>query len=287
MKEIAQKSHDKLFQPEKLFMVKKPIIAMLHLAPLPGEPDFTSLHDVAQKAIFDVQALQNSGVNGILIENWNEDSLLTTTDPKTETGMLAVIYALKFHLQVPFGINVLNNDYEAAFRLASQTGASFIELDVFTDPVRTRFSHSLLGQEHPFNIIVDPNDVRAKRIQFHAENIPLIVFIQPKHYDMLEPDKTIEQSAHDAVDSGADGILITKATGTAPDIERIKRTKIAIPECPIGIGSGFSRENAPLFMPEVDFAVVGSATKVDGNVDNPVDPDRVKSLMEIARRFQS
>jgi membrane complex biogenesis BtpA family protein len=279
--------HTKKPDLKEIFRINKPVTAMLHLAPLPGQPDFISLNRVADQAARDIDALQNGGVNGILIENWNEDSCITTTNPRTEAGMLAVIFALKKQLSVPFGVNVLNNDYAAGFRIASQTGASFVELDVLVDRVKSDFHYSQAGQDHPFEINVDIKDVQQKRREYKLDNTLLWVFIQPKHYLMIDPHKTIETSALEAKAAGADGILITKATGTAPDIDRIKRVKNVLGnDFPVGIGSGFSTENAAEFMPSVDFVVVGSATKVGGDVNNPVEPERVFKLMDKVKRFQ-
>ena len=56
----------------KLFGVKKPIIAMLHLDPLPGDPRWRygdTMESVVQHALADLKALQDGGVDGILISN--------------------------------------------------------------------------------------------------------------------------------------------------------------------------------------------------------------------------
>jgi uncharacterized protein len=275
----------KYLSMKNFFPVHKPVIAMLHLAGLPSQPGFTSLADVYDLALSDLQKLQNGGVNGILIENWHEDSDTPQTNPETADAMLSIIQKLKPSFTIPFGINILNNDYQQAFRIASLTGASFVELDVFVDHVRSDFHYSNKGKNNPFDIHVDVQDVQNVRHQYGLDDTPLWVFIQPKHYTMIDPNKTIEMSALEAQKAGANGILITKATGTAPDIERIKRVKRATPNIPVGIGSGLSTENADEFMPVVDFVVVGSATKVDGNVDNPVDEKRVTALMSVMRQY--
>jgi len=285
---MSAKDQTFLFKTKKLFGVQKPIIAMLHLGALPGQPGYKNIEAVIAEAKSDVDKLQFGGVNGVLIENWWEDSDCPETKSETADAMLDVIQTLKPMITIPFGINVLNNDYRAAFRIASATGASFVELDVFTDQVRSDFSYSSQGIEHPFEIHVDTKDVARVRSEYGLMDIPLIVFIQPKHYKMLDEDKSIEASALEAIAAGADGLLITKATGVAPDVERIKRVKQHIPSSvPVGIGSGFSVENAQDFLPVADFVVVGSTTKVDGDVDNPVDLERVKKLMSVVKLFQS
>ena len=51
---------------EELFQVKKPIIAMLHLDPLPGDPMWKygmNMEDVVEDARKDLHALQDGGVD--------------------------------------------------------------------------------------------------------------------------------------------------------------------------------------------------------------------------------
>ncbi len=288
MKDKLQPPHSaNLFETKRIFGVRKPIISMLHLASLPGQPGFISIEHVVAEAKRDLLPLQQGGVNGLLVENWKEDSDKIETKTETAEGMLRVIQLLRPSVSVPFGINVLNNDYLAAFRIASETQASFVELDVFVDRVRSSFEYSEIGRLHPFTIDVDTADVARQREKFGLRKTPLLVFIQPKHYFMLDQAKAIEQSANEAIEAGADGLLVTKATGVAPEIDRIRNTKKGLKSpVPVGIGSGFTAENAPDFMPVVDFVVVGSALKFNGEVNNPVDPDRVKNLMSIIQPFQ-
>lgn len=57
---------------EEMFGVKKPIIAMLHLDALPGDPWFKSGGDmdaVVEHARADLHALQEGGVDGIIFSN--------------------------------------------------------------------------------------------------------------------------------------------------------------------------------------------------------------------------
>ena len=57
---------------DELFHVKKPIIALLHLRALPGDPLYekdATMGEVIEKAARELQALQEGGVDGILIAN--------------------------------------------------------------------------------------------------------------------------------------------------------------------------------------------------------------------------
>jgi len=264
----------------KIFNLNKPIIGMLHLDILLGSPEYKGLDYVVNKAKKDIDALQRGGINGILIENWKENSIGPFVQQETTASFAVVAYELSKYIKVPFGINVLNNDYKTALAVAALTNASFIQMDVFVDYVKSNFTFSQKGKKTPFKIKVDPKDVHNYARRLGLEKIPIFVFIQPKHYKMLEKNKTIEESTKQAFKEGAAGVLITKSTGFEPSLELIKKAKSVAGNMPVGIGSGLSIENAKEYLSIADFAIVGTSIKVNGITNNPVDKERVKKLMK-------
>ena len=269
-------------QLDKIFKIKKPVIGMLHLGYLEGE-NFKGIEFVIEKALTDIKALQEGDIDGILIENWKEFSVGEFVSGQTAKNFKEVVQKLSKVIKIPFGINVLNNDYKVAFSTAKLAGAYFIEMDVFVDKVKSNFVNNTNAMERPFVIDPQPDEIWAYAKSIGAENIPLFVFVQPKHYIMLEPDKTIEESTKQAIKNGAAAVLVTKATGFAPTVDLIKRVKQVAGDIPVGIGSGFSVENAKEFLPVIDFAVVGTALKIGGETDNPVDTSKVSALMSVVK----
>lgn len=272
---------------EELFKTKKPVVGMLHIDYLLGTEQYRGIDFLVEKAVKDIEALQDGGIDGILVENWKEDSTKEFVSPETAVSFSIVVYELSKYINVPFGINVLNNDYKIALSVAKLTGAAFVELDVFVDHVKSDFKYSPIASKNPFEIKLNPRDVTDYAKLIGATDIPLFVFIQPKHYIMLEEGKTIEESTTQAIDARASAILITKATGFAPTIELIQKAKSAAGNIPVGIGSGFSAENAKEYLEIADFAVVGTSLKINHETDNPVDVERVKELMKVVRALRT
>ena len=76
----------------------------------------------------------------------------------------------------------------------------------------------------------------------------------------------------------ADAIIVTGAeTGIAPDAERLRAIRDAV-DAPLVIGSGLTTENAVAFA-AADAAIVGTAIKRGGEIDQPVDTKRVVALL--------
>jgi hypothetical protein len=92
----------------------------------------------------------------------------------------------------------------------------------------------------------------------------------------------LEQQARDLVFRGlADGLVVSgRATGEATPIEDLKRVRSAVPDVPILVGSGVTPESAAELLSLADALIVGTALKRDGDVSQPVDPERVRRLVD-------
>lgn len=263
---------------DSIFKENKPIIGMIHLDYLEGK-NSKGINSVVRKAIKEIKILQKNGIDGLLIENWKEEERKEFVSSNTITILRDVFKELRKHLQVPYGINILSNDYKSAFILAKEFGGSFVQLDAFVDRIRTDFSYDKAIKSKSFVISPKPREIDKWSKKLGANEIPLLAFVQPKHSILLEKNKTIEKSTKQAVAGGASGVIVTKATGLAPTLNNIKKVKKVAGRIPVGVGSGLNYENISDFFPVMDFAIVGSYFKKNGNVDNNVDPGRVKKFM--------
>jgi predicted TIM-barrel enzyme len=82
----------------------------------------------------------------------------------------------------------------------------------------------------------------------------------------------------------ADALVVTGvATGEPTALADLKRVRGAAPHVPLLVGSGATAETAPELLSIADGLIVGTAVKRDGVLANPVDPRRVRRLVEAAR----
>ena len=96
---------------EDVFNCRKPIIAMCHFGPLPGDPLYgkkEGMKKVIDWATRDLASLQEGGVDAVMFSNEFSFPYLTRVDTVTVAAMARVIGELMPRITVPFGVNVLS-----------------------------------------------------------------------------------------------------------------------------------------------------------------------------------
>ena len=257
--------------------LERALIGMVHLAPLPGSPLWAgSMPDVVERAVADARALLDNGIDALLIENFGDVPFTAGgVEPATIAAMAVVAEVVRrATAPAPFGINVLKSDARAALAIATTVGAQFIRVNVHagtvladqgivqTDAYRTLRDRRLLGA-----------DVR------------IFADVQGKHAVPLGP-VDVEQHARDLVHrSLADALIVSgRATGEPTAPSDVKCVRDAVPGVPVLVGSGVTPETAGGLLSIADALIVGTYVKRGGDVRNPVDPERVRKLVQSARR---
>jgi len=257
----------------ELFRVKKPIVGMVHLLPLPGSPRYEGLglDRISERAVQDAKHLESGGVDGLTVENFGDAPYLkANVGPETISTMASIAKEVIDAVEVPVGINVLRNDAKAALAIAYAAGGKFIRVNVFTE--------AIVGDQGIIEACA-PELIRYRR-RLGAEEIKIFADVHVKHGALLIP-RPIEESAMDAAYRGlADALIVTgPRTGVEPGLEDLMRVKKAVPDRPVLVGSGVSKGNVAKLLKHADGAIVGTSLKAGGVVDNPVDEKRVKALM--------
>lgn len=264
----------------RLWKLKKPIIGMVHLPPLPGSPGYRGepLGEIVRFALREAEALREGGVDAILVENFHDYPYPIGKVPvPTLIAMAAVAHRVREAVDIPVGVNLLFNDAEDELYLAWCLGLDFIRVEGFVD--------LLLSDMGPL-LPAAPDLMRLRQI-LGAEGVAILADVQGKYTHAL-PARDINDSARDALERGlADAVILTGArTGEAAPLDLVRRLKEEFPEAKVLLGSGITPESVPELLAVADGAIVGSYFKQGGNVHNPVDPERVRELMAAARRIR-
>lgn len=269
----------------KLFGVKKPIIAMLHLDPLPGDPRWRygdTMESVVQHALADLKALQDGGVDGILISNEFSLPYQRHMNFVTPAAMAYVVGRLREHIRVPFGVDCIS-DGEATIELAAAVGAAF---------VRGTFCGVYVGDGGFYN-----NDFSAllrRKAALHLDNLKMLYFINPESDRNLDTRPLADIAKSTIFKAHPDGLCISaNAAGQDVDDALIESVKQVNPEVVVLCNTGCRPDTITRKLRCGDAAVVGTYFKEGGKLENQqlenlrVDVNRVREFMDVVQEFRS
>lgn len=251
------------------------LIGVVHLAATPGSPgyggDFDAVLDAARR---DARALVEGGIRAAVVENFGDAPFFAEQVPAETIASLALALSAVAEVapELALGINVLRNDARAALGLCAATGAGFLRVNVHTGAA-----------------VTDQGIVQgraAETLRERARLAPHAALLADVHVKHATPmgDESIGQAARETLGRGlADGLIVSgTGTGAAPDTADLAAVRAACPEALLLLGSGFSASSAAEFLAHADGAIVGTATKHGGDVHAPVDPARVRELVQAA-----
>jgi membrane complex biogenesis BtpA family protein len=263
----------------EVFNVKKPVIGMCHLQALPGDSGYDKkggLDKIIELAKADLLALQEGGVDGVLISNEFSLPYLTKTEPITAIAMARVIGELRSEIEVPYGVNVLW-DATASIDLAVATGAKFVR-EIFTGVYASDFGlwDTNVGQ------------VARHRMAVSGENVRMLFNIVPEAADYVG-SRTIEQITKSTVfNCQPDGLCVSGLTaGAATDASILTKVKENAGSTPVIVNTGVNDRTAAELLSIADAAIVGTYFKHDGIFENATDAQRVQKLMTEVRTMRS
>lgn len=250
------------------------LIAMLHAPPLPASArSALAIEEIVERVVADARAAASGGVDALLLENYG-DAPFTPGRVQPHVVSLLTLLGLRVReaVDLPLGVNVLRNDARAALGVALAAGGAFVRVNVLAGVVATD-QGLLTGRA---------DRVLAYRRNLGAE-IPIIADVDVKHGRPLWGAAISDRARELAERAGADALVVTgPATGRPPapaDLEAVR----AASAVPVLLGSGVSEESAAELLAAADGAIVGTALKVGGELEAPIDPSRVRSIVALAR----
>jgi hypothetical protein len=256
-----------------LFGKDKPVIGMVHLWPLPGAPGFSGygMDTILDQAQRDTEALLEGGVDGLVVENMWDLPYYVGTDPQLEAVTAQAVAArhVADMADVPVGVNVIHNGWQAELAIAVAAGLDFLRICILTGARLWDTGDLDAGCAA---------DLLRKRKELGAEHLKLFADVDKKH-SVPFPGLDLETHIEWTEFYRADALIVSgKMTGSAPPLDKVRRAKEAATR-PILMGSGTTVDNIADFLQYADGAIVGSSLKVDGVMQNPVDVDRVRDYI--------
>jgi len=249
---------------------KKLLIGVVHLKPLPGSPRWEGdMNALIKAALADARAYAEGGADAVVVENFGDVPFTKgALAPETIAAMARAGAAVREAIDLPIGFNALRNDARAGLALCAACDGQFIRVNVHSGAMLT--DQGLIeGRAH---------DTLRER-QRLCPQVKILADVHVKHATPLGSE-SLEDAAKDTVERGlADGLIVSgRGTGQATDPETASRVHQACPMTPVFIGSGASLETIGDMPSSVRGVIVGSSLKRRGQLDNPVDVERVEKL---------
>jgi len=264
---------------KELFGVEKPIIAMCHLQPMPGDPNYDEaggMNKVVEMAEKDLLALQEGGVDGVMFSNEFSLPYLTSVRPITVASMARVIGELKHKITVPYGVNCLW-DPIASLNLAKAVDGMFIR-EIISGVYASDFGL--------WN--TDVGATARHRREIGASHIRMLFNIVPEAAKYLADRDICDIARSTEFNNQPDALCVSGLTaGSETDTQVLSKVKNSVKKTPIFCNTGCNKDNICRQLSVADGAVVATTFKYDGVFENAVDAVRVKAFMDEVRGFRA
>ena len=263
---------------KEVFNTNKPIIAMCHLQPLPGDPKYDKskgMQYVIDAARNDLLALQEGGVDGVMFSNEFSLPYLLKVEPVTIAAMGRIIGELKQEIEIPYGVNVLW-DPRASIDLAVAVDAKFVR-EIFSGVYASDFG---LWNTNCGEII-------RHKLAVGADDVKLLFNIVPEAAVYLANREITSIARSTVFNHLPDALCVSGLTaGVETDEAVIKKVKEAVPHTPVFANTGVRIDNVEKQLSIADGAVVATTFKFDGVFENPVDGKRVRAFIQKVKDFR-
>lgn len=264
----------------QMFQVEKPIIAMLHLCALPGDPAYRhtdSMNAVVDYAGRDLESLQAGGVDGIIVSNEFSLPYERNMSFVTPAAMARVIGELKRDIRVPFGVDCIS-DGLATIELAAAVSADY---------VRGTFCGCYVGDGGLYNN--DFSKLLRRKAALHLDDLRMFYFLNPESDRNLDP-RPLPDIARSLVFKAAPDAFCISANAAGEDVnaQLMQSVRAVIrSDTAIVCNTGCRPDTIAAKLSTSDAAIVGTTFKENGDFYAHVDVRRVRQFMDIVQEYRS
>jgi membrane complex biogenesis BtpA family protein len=254
----------------------KAAIGMVQLAPLPGSSTYQDsvLSDIIRAAVDETKDLANAGFDAVMIQNLGDLPVTHKVTPSQIAWMSRVAFEVVQAVNIPIGLNFLENDAEAILSVASAAGLDFVRLKVF---VGVMVSPSGLTPGCAYEANKTRNLLRAHDVAMFAD-------VHDRTGIHLG-GRDIDPDIREAIDLGhADGLVLTGGNFDE-SMDYIKRARAKFPKIPILLGGSASESNLAVTLAAADGVIISSALKDTNSAFGKINPTKAKNFMQAFRKL--
>jgi uncharacterized protein len=253
--------------------VKKPVIGMLHLPPLPGSYNYDgqALDEIVDYALRDADILASSGFDGFLVQNAGDRPASLEVCPEKVAYMSVIGAAVRrAHPTIPLGVNVCWNVPKATIAVCHAAGGAFIRLEhVYIGMAITAHGpvYGCAYEATQFLKLLDAKHIRIFADVYEAHSVPI-------------GRLPIEQAARQATAAcQAHAVIITGST-FVESMAMVQAVKNASPTMTVILGGGSDPANIGEALRQADGVIVGRSLKTRLDIMAPIDRGKAQAYME-------
>ena len=266
---------------ELLSLIKaggKPVIGMVQLDALPGSSRYTGgrIDGILQSALAEAKTLAENGVEALMVQNLGDLPVASSAASAQVAWMTRVTAEIRSYFDRPVGLNLLENDAEAMFAVASAAGADFVRIKVYVGAMLTPFG---IESAQAFAAI------RARNA-CDAANVAIFADIHDRTGTPVAGGGFAEDLDYAVRLGGADGLVLT-GKSYRQTLEFIGIARKQLGDVPILVGGGVTAKNFEEVARLADGAIVSSSLKDSAGPFGKFDPAKVQAFMEEAKRARS
>lgn len=249
-------------------------LAMIQPEPLPGTYRHQGMpfQDIIELAAQEVSMLKENEFDGYIIQNRNDAPIKQHVEADTIAYLSVLAKELKSRFPEMIQGILINWDGVASLAVADAVGADFI-----------RVEHTYTGVEVGYAGMIQAQcvDICALKKRL-GSSVPVYADVQEIHYEQIGGKSLVDGAWDSVMNAFADGLYLG-GKSSDESIEIIKNVRKRLPDIPIFLSSGATKDNIAEILRYYDGVSVGTWVK-NGNMKNPIDPVKAKQFMDEVKK---
>jgi membrane complex biogenesis BtpA family protein len=257
---------------------RKPVIGMVQLPALAGGSGYRGggFAPVLESAMSEASILSDNGVDVLMIQNLGDIPVDAHATNVQVAWMTRVVAEVRNKFGRPVGINLLENDAEAMFAIASASEADFVRIKIYVGAMMT-----------PFGVETAQAHVAIKaRNSWNAEKVGIFADVHDRTGTPISSGGFIEDVEFAVRLGMADGLVITGKT-YEQTLQMVGQAREKYPRVPILVGGSVTKQNFAEVVKTADGAIVSTSMKDSGSAVGTFVPSKVREFMAVAKGVQA
>jgi uncharacterized protein len=253
---------------------RKPVVGMVQLGPLPGGSRYrgASVDEILASALAEARIFAENNIDALMAQNLGDIPVDARVRTVQATWMTRVVAEIAQRLGKPVGLNMLENDAEAMFAVATAARADFVRIKIYVGAMVTPFG---LETGQAFAAI-------KARTEWRADKVAILADIHDRTGVPLAQD-SLEGDLDAAVRLGAADALVLTGKTYARTHELIATARRVVGLTPILVGGGVTIENVAEVDAVADGVIVSSSLKSSSTAFGQFCAAKVKAFMAAHR----